>query len=135
MAKEKDLIIPEIEKFKNEYGGNYSDYYIGITKHIGQRLVEETLFEHQQKGEYTEGNPTYKTECNNRDEAVEIERYFQGKGMLMFNPRSFGIEDSRFIYCFKMTKENKENILLENSVEGKKMRKKLKDYKDFINGK
>jgi len=127
MAKDIETVKNEIEVFKSNNSGLYRDYYIGITKHIEQRLVEvnEAIVEHMKKGEYTEGNPSYIAECNNRDEAVEIERFFQEKGMLKLNPRSFGVEDSKFIYCYKMTEDNKKAVLLE--IELNKM-KHLMDY-------
>lgn len=134
MGKDIETVKNDIEAFKSNNSGTYGDYYIGITKHIEQRLVEtnETIVEHLQKGEYTEGNPTYTAECNNRDEAVEIERFFQKKGMLKFNPRSFGVRDSKFIYCFKMTEENKKAVLLEMNLNEMKH---LKDYDQYTQNK
>jgi hypothetical protein len=134
MAKEKDLIIQDIATFRTNHGGDYSDYYIGVTKHVGQRLVEETLLEHMLKGEFTKGTPFYSEECMNRDEAVSIEQYFQKFGMLKYNPRSHGVEDSKFIYCYKLTDENKKMILSEDSSEAKYMRANIKKFKDFNNG-
>lgn len=133
MTKDKATIKEEIEEFKTTYGGDYSDYYIGITKHINQRLVEgnETIKEHLAKGEFTKGNPTYSDECLNREVAVEIEHEFQAKGMLKYNPRSVGKEDSKFIYCYKMTEENKKIVLSKASSEGKKTRKFIKKFKDM----
>ncbi|MDD4149654.1 MAG: hypothetical protein PHE33_06460 [Bacteroidales bacterium] len=130
---ETEIIIHEIEDFKDEHRGGYSDYYIGITKHIDQRLIEnnENITEHLQKGEYTSGNPTYKAECTNRDEAIKIEQIFQNLGMLKLNKRSHGVEESKFIYCYKMTEDNKKSILLENSDDAKKIRKTIKDFRDF----
>ncbi len=112
----KEKIIKDIEDFRKANSGPYSAYYIGITKHIEQRLVEanEVIQEHLRKGEYTEGNPTYSAECENRDTAVEIERLFQKKGMEKYNYRSVGVDDSKFIYCYKMTEQNKKAILNEN---------------------
>ncbi len=137
MEKDIETIKNEIETFKSQNGGNYQDYYIGITNDVERRLVEtdETIIEHKRNGEYTQGDPTYKAECYNRDEAVEIEQYFQIKGMQKFNPRSVGVDESKFIYCYKMTEENKGMVLNENSEEGKKMNISIKKYKDFINGK
>lgn len=135
--KETETIKEEIEQFKTDNGGEYSNYYIGITKHLEQRLVEdnEAIQEHLNKGEYTEGNPTYTAECENRDEAVEIEQYFQSKGMLKYNPRSHGVEESKFIYCYKMTDENIEKVLSGNSEDGKLMSKSIKTFKEFIDKK
>ena len=134
MAKQKDLIIQGIEDFRTIHGGEYRDYYIGITKHIGQRLVEETLLEHLLKGEFTKGTPFYSEECMNRDEAISIEQYFKKLGMLKYNPRSHGVEDSKFIYCYKLTDENKKMILSEDSSKAKNMMFNIKKFKDFNNG-
>lgn len=137
MAEDIKTVKRDIEAFISDNGGTYPDYYIGITKHIEQRLVEanETIIEHIRNGEYTEGNPIYTVECNTRDEAVKIERFFQEKGMLKLNLRSFGVEDSKFIYCYKMTEENKRMVLNENSEAGKKMITSIKKFKEFINDK
>jgi len=136
MGLETELIKRQVEKFKADNSGEYSDYYIGITKHIEQRIVEtnEEIQEHLQQGEYTKGTPIYSAKCMNRDEAVEIERYFQKLGMLKYNRRSFGDKDSKYIYCYRMTEENKRVLLSENSTNGKKMAKMIKKFKDFING-
>ncbi len=133
MAKNKGTIKIEIEAFKTENGGDYPDYYIGITKHIEQRLIEnnEAINEHLEKGEYTKDAPIYTAECHNRDDSVEIEQYFQKKGMLKYNPRSHGVKESRYIYCYKMDEGNKKVIISENSSEGKKMGKRIMDYKNF----
>lgn len=133
MAKDKEVIKNEIEEFVKENGGTYADYYIGITKNIERRIVEnnESVIEHLQKGEYTEGNPIYSEECVNRDEAMEIERFFQDKRMEKFNPRSFGVDESKFIYCYKMRKENKEKILEGNSEKCKEKATNIKRFKDF----
>lgn len=137
MEKDTIVIIKEIEQFKAINGGDYDVYYIGITKHIEQRLIEnnEAIQEHLQKGEYSKENPTYTAECKNNDEAVGIERYFQKKGMLQFNPRSFGVKESKFIYCYKMTEENKKMVLSGNSSAGKNMATTIKDFKNFKNEK
>lgn len=133
MAKDIETIKEEIEDFKTENGGDYADYYIGITNDINRRMVEsnEQIVEHIQNGEYTVGNPTYTEECESRDDAVEIERHFQSKGMEKFNPRSFGVEESKYIYCYKMTEENKAKILEGNSQEGKDMAKIIRRFEDF----
>jgi len=133
MAKQKQIIIEDIEKFKIDNEGEYPDYYIGITNNINRRMVEqsEVIQEHLQKGEYTDSSPLYTEECENREEAVEIERYFQDKGMLKYNPRSVGIKKSIYIYCYKLTAENKAVLLTEASVGGKKMRKVIDKFKDF----
>ncbi|MPM27567.1 hypothetical protein SDC9_74079 [bioreactor metagenome] len=73
--------------------------------------------------------------CINRDMAVEIEQYFQEKGMEKLNKRSVGVEDSSYIYCYKMNESNKAIIINENSVSGNVMKKYIKNFDKFINGK
>lgn len=137
MPKDIETIKQEIEDFKNSNGGEYEDYYIGITKHIEQRLIESnpSILEHLQKGEYTEGSPTYSVECNSRDEAVEIEQHFQGepKGMLKLNKRARGRFDSKYLYCYKIDEENRKAILSENSEDAKIISKNIKNVKDWKN--
>ena|SRR5690554_4042588 len=131
MEKNKDIIKQEIEDFKNSNEGEYTDYYIGITNNIDRRLQEnnESILEHLRNGRYTKGNPIYTAECVNNDEAVEIERFFQNKGMEKYNPRSFGNDDTKFIYCYKMTEENKEMILEFNTNYKSKIITSLEEYK------
>lgn len=138
-----EVIITEIEDFKLRNGGNYEDYYIGITNNIERRINENILIvnEHLNKGEYTQGNEVYTAECKNRDEAIKIERYFQNKkekGMEKYNYRSFGNRKSKFIYCYKMDSNNKSIILSEISDNAKVMKQLIKrsklilGYNDFI---
>lgn len=137
MAKHTEVIKQEIEDFKINNGGGYDDYYIGITNNIDRRLIENNaaIVEHLNKGEYSKGNPTYTEECLGRDEAVEIERFFQAKGMLQYNPRSFGVDASKFVYCYKMTAENKKMVISENSFSGKHMATTIKEFKKLTDGK
>jgi hypothetical protein len=110
---DKEIIKAEIESFKSENGGGYADYYIGITNDINRRLVESSpiVLEHLKNGWYTKGFPFYSAECDSNDDAVKIERFFQNLGMLKFNPSSYGVEESVFIYCFKINENNSKMIL------------------------
>jgi predicted GIY-YIG superfamily endonuclease len=105
MAKQKDLIVKEIEDFKNEQGGNYDEYYIGITKDIDRRIVENNtkINEHIRSGIYEKDIPIYSAEAATREIAVEVELYFQdkGKGMQGYNPGAKGVASTKTIYCFK----------------------------------
>lgn len=109
MAKETEKIKHEIEEFKTENGGAYSDYYIGITNSPERRLVEDVLNEHLNSGKYKEGAPYYCAESESRAEANKIELYFQSKNMQGYNPPAKGVDDSKFVYCFKLDETNKLN--------------------------
>ena len=110
---DKEIIKDQIKRFKNENGGDYNDYYIGITNDINRRIVEDSviILEHVRNGWYTENSPLYTGECDSNYDAVEVERFFQELGMLKNNPRSFGVKESVFIYCFKINENNRKMIL------------------------
>lgn len=135
MSKDIGIIKQEIEEFKSENGGNYSDYYIGITKDLERRLYESNsiLMEHISDGKYTQGNPYYSSEAESRNDAYEIETYFQAKGMLGFNPAGKGNEESKFIYCFKTDKDNQDVLLAGNSHDAKRISKHIKHVRSFEN--
>lgn len=136
MSKSTETIKKEIEDFKTSQEGEYPDFYIGITNDPRRRLVEKILtkelFEHIRDGRYDGNSPRYQAEAESRDEAVKIELYFQDLGMKGYNPESKGVEDSRYVYCFKIA-EGYEFIKESerNSEEGKKMAKSIKQFKDF----
>jgi hypothetical protein len=115
MVKETEIIKLEIETFKNENGGVYSDYYIGITNSPERRLVEDVLNEHLHSGKYKEGAPYYCAESESRAAANKIELYFQDKNMQGYNPPAKGIEESKFVYCFKLNdKLNEEKTKMKH---------------------
>jgi len=102
---ETNLIKEQIENFVNQYDCDYSNYYIGVTNNIDRRKNE-----HINKKWYTEGNPFIKLECLDLFQAKHIEEHFQEKGMGGYNPHSNIIENSKIIYCFQMTPEQKEDV-------------------------
>jgi hypothetical protein len=67
-------------------------------------------------GIYTDGQPHYTEECESRENAIEIEQYFQNKGMERLNKSAHGVATSKFIYCFKMTGENIQALHEKQSV-------------------
>ncbi|MFN8298375.1 MAG: hypothetical protein U0T75_04650 [Chitinophagales bacterium] len=131
MAKSKNKIIKEIEAFKNSHSGDYKDYYIGITKHVGQRLVEVNIDEHVQAGNYIKGDDFYEAEAESREIANEIELEFQAKGM-KGKGTSKGKRESRYVYCFKLASKSKY-LLTEREYHKvfKNVVKRLMDYKSF----
>jgi hypothetical protein len=132
---EKEIIKKEINDFKIKHGGSYQEYYIGITNDLDRRLVENSsiLLEHISNGRYTKGYPLYTSECDSNEDCVEIERFFQDLGMLKFNPRSFGREDSVFIYCFKTNAENRKMILeKEEYFADTEMITTINNFKEFL---
>ena len=141
MAKDKETIKKNIEQFKQKNGGDYPEYYIGITNDPDRRLMEdlenEKLNEHIKAGIYDAEGEVCVEDAETNKIAREIEVYFQDLGMQKYNPRSKGIESSRFIYCFKIAQdsqvltEDKEPELSGNSEEGKEMSRHIKKFKDF----
>lgn len=138
MPKNTETIKREIEDFKTSQGGDYNEFYIGITNDPQRRLVENILIkelvEHVNSGLFKENSPHYQAEAESRDKAVEIERFFQSLGMQGYNPRSFGRETSNNVYCFKIAEDYdliKETE--ENSAEGKDMAKQMKKFENFSN--
>ncbi|WP_343748003.1 GIY-YIG nuclease family protein [Fluviicola sp.] len=136
MSKSTETIKEEIEDFKTSQGGDYPEFYIGITNNPQRRLVEnilvEELFEHISAGRYKDTDPCYQAEAESRDEAVEIERYFQKLGMQGFNPRSKGVESSCYVYCFKISEDYQLIQETEgNSEEGRSMAKSIKKFEQF----
>jgi hypothetical protein len=136
MSKSTETIKEEIEKFKASQGGDYPEFYIGITNDPQRRLVENILIkelvEHVNSGLFKENSPHYQAEAESRDEAVKIERHFQHLGMKGYNPRSFGRETSNNVYCFKIAEDF--SLIQEtegNSDEGKSMAKSIKKFEEF----
>lgn len=136
-VQDKETIIKEIKQFVKDKGGNYPDYYIGITNDPERRLNENNISEsreineHRNDGIYTDDMPYEKWECKDRDTAVEIERDFQDLGMRKYNALSFGVEESRYVYCFKLDKGNIRRLMNENLI----YEKADTDVKDQIESK
>ena len=131
MAKKKHVILKEIEAFVAKHGGNYKDYYIGITKHVDQRLVEINIDEHAQAGNYVKGHAYYSAEAESRDVANEIEIEFQQKGM-KGQGSSKGRKSSKYVYCFKLAKTSKYLLTeKEFTLIFKNVKKRLKDFDSF----
>lgn len=100
--KNKHQISMEIEKFRSDQGGDYSEFYIGITRDVERRIYETWIREHIRDGIYDPESPKYVAQTASRDVAFDIEAEFQKLGMLKYNPGGRGKEDSRYIYCFKL---------------------------------
>lgn len=103
--KQENTIKTEIEKFKIDHGGDYSNYYIGITRSLDRRIIEASLTEHIRVGIYDPETPRYEAKAESRDIAFKIETEFQKKGMKQYNAAGKGKEDSFYIYCFKIKSE------------------------------
>lgn len=126
---QKDQVITEVEAFKEANGGNYSDYYIGITNDVARRIVEGYLTEHLNAGRYTADAPKRHWDCETRDKALEVEAHFHALGMRGKGPGGHGIEESKFVYCFKMDADNIRTYLNETVVAAEVS--KMKHLMDF----
>lgn len=100
MRKNKEEIFREIDahlqKSAKEY---YSDFYIGITNDIERRLFSE------HKVSKTNGWWIW---CESLDKSVaqEIEEYYLDKGMK--GDTGGGQDDSRYVYCYEITRYTEE---------------------------
>ena len=113
----KDEICKGIEAHKTKHGGEYEEYYIGITNDLTRRLDEGIINEHIKAGILDKDTEVYEANAGVNDIAVNIEREFQElKGMQKLNKSSFGIEESIYVYCFKI-KEGGLELLLEGESE------------------
>jgi predicted GIY-YIG superfamily endonuclease len=137
MAKDNETVKKEIEAFKSENGGNYDDYYIGITNNISRRIYEDVLIlDHISNGWLTVNNEVYNAECESRDHAVEVELHFQDLGMYKKNASAKGTTDSKYIYCFKLDENNKNMILLKEEYGADtEMRVQIKKNKELTDSK
>lgn len=69
MAKSKRTIISEIKAYIQEWGGNYSDWYVGIASDPRKRLFDEHNVDEKEDAWIWH-------KCENASTAREIEEYF-----------------------------------------------------------
>lgn len=96
MAQDVNTIIQEIDShlINGCNGGNYSDYYVGITKSIEDRLFGDHKV--PRKGHCF----IYNTAFNDTD-ARAIEKYYLDKGMQ--GGGGGGDDESVFVYVYKIS--------------------------------
>lgn len=97
-----DLIKKEIEEFRKKHKRPYTEFYIGITKHVGQRLVEGLLLEHASASggkKFKDGDDYYSEDAESQENAIEIEKHFHSLGM-QGEGGGFGDKESKYVYCF-----------------------------------
>ncbi len=101
MAKNADTIIQEIydHLVNGCNGGNYSDYYIGITKDIDERLFGAHKVPKK-------GHCYIYREAINDTDARTIEKYYLDKGM--HGGDGGGDEESVYVYVFKISNDTVE---------------------------
>lgn len=103
MAKDLKTIIQEIERhIVDKCGdGNYSDYYVGITKSIDDRL----FVAHKVPDK---GHCYIYREAFNDTDARALERHFLDKGMQ--GGGSGGDEESVYVYVYQVSYLTVESI-------------------------
>jgi len=103
MAKDVQIIIEEITDHLINYcsGGNYSDYYVGITKNVGDRLFSDHRVP-------IENHCWIWREANNDTEAREVEKHFLDKGMK--GGGGGGDKESVFVYVYKISRITVESV-------------------------
>lgn len=96
MAKNANTIIQEIHDhlINGCNGGNYSDYYVGITKDIKERLFGAHKVP-------TEGHCYIYREALNDTHARAIEKHYLDKGMQ--GGGSGGDVESVYVYVYKIS--------------------------------
>ena len=92
-------IIQDIVNYIASHGGQYSDWYVGITSDINQRLFSDHSVNK------TLDNWIYRT-TNLSSEARNIEQYFQNLGC--DGDTGGGDQTSRIIYAYKKTSLTKQ---------------------------
>ena len=102
MAKNVETIKKEIYDYLNSKcgAGNYSDYYVGITKNIDDRLFGAH--------KVPEKHCWIWSQANNDSDAREVEKYFLDKGMQ--GGGSGGDNESVFVYVYKISQLTVESI-------------------------
>ena len=105
MAKDVNTIIKEIHDHlvNGCNGGNYSDYYVGITKNIDDRLFGAHKVP-------TEGHCYIYREAFNDTDARTVEKYYLDKGMQ--GGDGGGDNESVFVYVYKVSSLTVESISL-----------------------
>lgn len=103
MAKDVKIIMQEIENHLVDEcgGGNYSGYYVGITKSIDNRLFGTHKV--PEKGHCY----IYRVAFNDTD-ARAVEKYFLDKGMQ--GGGSGGDEESVYVYVYQVSYLTVESI-------------------------
>jgi len=103
MAKDVKTIIQEIESHLVDKcgGGNYSDYYVGITKSIQDRLFGTHKVPEK-------GHCRIHCEAHNDTDARAVEKYFLDKGMQ--GGGSGGDEESVYVYVYQVSHLTVESI-------------------------
>ncbi|MBN2595418.1 MAG: hypothetical protein JXR82_01370 [Marinifilaceae bacterium] len=103
MAKDANTIIQEIHDHlvNGCGGGNYSDYYVGITKDINERLFGAHKVP-------TKGHCYIYREAYNDTDARVIEKYYLNKGMR--GGDGGGDRKSVFVYVYKISRFTVESI-------------------------
>lgn len=93
MAKSKKTIISEIKEFMKKWGGNYSDWYVGIASDPRKRLfTEHNVDEKKDAWIYRK--------CDNSDIAREIEEYFV-EILGTDGGAGGGDETTKYVYAYK----------------------------------
>lgn len=119
MPTPENVIIKEIEQFKIDNGGDYEDYYIGITNKLSRRINEsEEINEHKKTGKYDDIGPVYSADTESNEIAVRIEVYFQTqKGMKGYNRLAKGVESTKTVYCFRLADSKSVDDLINETLK------------------
>lgn len=103
MAKDVNTIIQEIESHlvNSCGGGKYSDYYVGITKSIRERLFGAHNVPEK-------GHCRIHRESYSDTDARKVEKYSLDKGMQ--GGDGGGDEESVFVYVYKVASFTNESL-------------------------
>lgn len=92
-------VIAEIDNYIQQCGGNYHDWYCGITSDPRQRLFDEHNVSEQN------GHWIYK-DAGSENAARRIEQYFLNKGCQ--GGGGGGDYASRYVYAYRITSATRE---------------------------
>ncbi len=95
MVKDKETIIAEIKAYIEARGGNYSDWYVGVTEDTEQRFKD-----HNVKADWI---------CRGAESSTiarDIEKHFFSLGAK--GAPGGGDKDAKIVYAYKITSDTKE---------------------------
>ncbi len=100
MAKANEVIIVEIKAFMAKWGGNYSDWYVGISSDPRQRLFNDHNADEKKDGWIFR-------KAFNSDLARQVEGYFVNT-LKASGDTGGGDYTTKFVYAYKKSSHTNE---------------------------
>jgi hypothetical protein len=99
MAVDKATAIAKIKDHREERGGDFPQWYVGITDSPERRLFKEHAVE-------KEGGVWIYNRCVSSETARAVERHFLALGMK--GDEGGGDDESAYVYAYKITRHTVE---------------------------